>query len=146
MNIRTIGSIKRNGEYIVPGSELDVPDDEAQTLIEAGAAVILNDEPEEIEEPAQESEGAQESDAESQQNAEEQTEDDPEARDDVLNELRQVKGVTKAVSVSLYEAGFRTIESLQAASETELERLPGIDAKRAAQIVKDAAEFIVEDE
>jgi hypothetical protein len=41
MKIKTIGSVKNNGEYLNPGSVIEINDVDGQNLINAGAAILV---------------------------------------------------------------------------------------------------------
>lgn len=121
MKVRTKNGVKYNGQYIKPGTVLEVEDEVAEHLLSAGAAesaeaAVASPPPMVHKAPS-----APESDA--------------------VAELSQVEGVSKNVAKILIAQGITDIEGLQAKSEADLAAFKGISKKGAKRIAVDAARF-----
>ncbi len=66
--------------------------------------------------------------------------------DEAIKQLTTIDGVGKAKAKILYDAGFKTIESVKKANEDEIAGIKGIGAKLAQKIKASADQMVIEEE
>lgn len=132
MRMRTIGTVKYKGNYLPPGTEMDVEGEAAKQLLSAGAAEVLEAVP-----PDPIPEEAEVSAAEAPAGVSES---------DVTEELCQVEGVDKRAARILMDNGINSIDDLQNLTVEQLAEFKGIGKATAKKIVTDAAQFVVDEE
>jgi len=147
MLIELLKTVKAGGVYYSPGSALETSDEEAKRLVKLKVAQFpRTDEPE----PESEPEPVQEPEPEGSESEPEGSEPEPEGSEPetAIEELQQVKGVTKAIATQLVAGGISDIESLQNCSVEDLMELNlrGVGEKKAEAILRDANEFTFEEE
>ncbi len=64
--------------------------------------------------------------------------------EEAITALQQIDGVTDAIARSMYRLGFRALEELAEAAETELAGIPGLGGTEVAQRIKKSAEETLE--
>jgi helix-hairpin-helix protein len=140
MNIRTKGTVKYKGNYLPPGTEMDVEQEVADQLLQmdppAAEALEALPPPEAVEEPVLDPE----------LNADPDPDPNPDADPAVdieaaTEELCQVEGVDKRSVKVLLDNGITSIASLQGYTEEQLAEFKGISAKGAKTIAADAQQF-----
>lgn len=60
-------------------------------------------------------------------------------KDEFVDEASKIAGVSKKVAEALYDAGYDSMEKLQAASAEDLQKVPGVGPKTAQAILAGAA-------
>lgn len=128
MQVETVNMIKAGGEYLAPGSIVELDQDEAVSLLEAGVVKEIG-EPVEEEEPD-----------------EPENESGSESGDDDLSpveELCNVKGINEELAEALVEKGIDSIAALQKVNKNVLVEIPGIGKVTAERIIEDAKTFDV---
>jgi large subunit ribosomal protein L32e len=66
--------------------------------------------------------------------------------DEAIKQLTTIDGVGKAKAKILYDAGFKTIESVKKANEDEIAGIKGIGGKLAQKIKASADQMVIEEE
>ena len=66
--------------------------------------------------------------------------------DEAIKQLTTIEGVGKAKAKILYDAGFKTIESVKKANEDEIAQIKGIGEKLAQKIKASADQMVIEEE
>ena len=66
--------------------------------------------------------------------------------DEAIKQLTTIEGVGKAKAKILYDAGFKTIESVKKANEDEIADIKGIGEKLAQKIKASADQMVIEEE
>lgn len=163
MNIKTLGTVKYKGNYLPPGTEMDVEQEVADQLIKVKAAEALEvaPPPEIVEQPdldpelntdpAPDPAPAPAPDPELNADPDPDPDPDPDADqavdvDEAIEELVQVKGVNKTKAKVLIEQDILSIKSLQGYTAEQLAEFKGISAKGAKEIAADAQLFDCGDE
>ena len=118
MKIRTIHSIKLNGNWVIPGSCIEVDDDIARSLIRKNAAEVFEIPEFEL----------------------------PESNTSIVETLCQLEEVNVELANRLIQAGYTSIKSIADAEPDDLKKVKGIGKKTVAKIQESADDILSEED